>query len=270
MKKVNLAMVLTLFLLAFYGCYRHGYGKIIAKDVEYKCNDMTMQGYIAYDSAIKGKRPAVIIVHEWNGLGDYVKMRAKQVAELGYVAFCADIYGKGVRATTMEESAKLAGTYRADPKLMRERINAALDELKKNEMVDTENIAAMGYCFGGGVALELARNGADIKGVISFHGSINNLEPTITRTIKAKVLVMQGADDKSVGPDAIMAFTNDMRNIKADWQLILYGGAVHGFTNPANGNDPEKGVAYNEKADKRSWKAMKSFLKEIFTKTNSD
>ena len=267
MKKVSLVMaIIVLAVFASCGCCRRHQGKIIAQDLEYKSNGMEMQGYIAYDCAAKGKRPAVIIVHEWNGLGDYVKGRAKQVAELGYVAFCADIYGKGVRASSMEESAKLAGTYRSDPKLMRERITAALDEIRKHKLVDTENIAVMGYCFGGGVALELARSGADIKGVVSLHGTINNLEPAITRTIKAKVLVLHGVDDKGVTPDIVMAFQNEMRNINADWQFITYGGAVHGFTNPANGYDPGKGVAYNEKADMRSWKAMKSFLKEIFGK----
>ncbi|MFA5794185.1 MAG: dienelactone hydrolase family protein [Candidatus Brocadiia bacterium] len=240
--------------------------KIISKNVDYQCNGIPLEGCIAYGDCILGKRPAVIIVHEWDGLGDYVKRRAEEIARLGYLAFGADIYGKGVRPGSREESAKLAGTYRADPKLMRERITAALEEVKKNPLVDKENIAVMGYCFGGGVALELARSGADIRGAVSFHGSLNNLEPAVTRTINAKILILHGADDRSVTPEAITAFENEMRGARTDWQMVIYGNAVHGFTNSANGNDSSKGVAYDQTADRRSWEAMKGFFKEIFQK----
>ncbi|MBI4834990.1 MAG: dienelactone hydrolase family protein [Planctomycetes bacterium] len=266
MKYILLAIivVLLLFILSYKGDDKTP-ARIISENVEYKSNGVVMEGFIAYDGAVSGKRPAVIIVHEWDGLGNYVKSRAEQIARLGYVAFCADIYGKGVRASSSEESAKLAGTYRANPKLMRERITAALEELKNNELVDKDNIAAMGYCFGGGTVLELARTGADIKGVISFHGNLNNLDPATTKPIQAKILVLHGADDKSVTPEAMTAFEDEMRHAKTDWQIVIYGNAVHGFTNPAHGNDPGKGAAYEEKADKRSWEAMKSFLKEIFS-----
>ncbi|HLD35649.1 MAG TPA: dienelactone hydrolase family protein [Planctomycetota bacterium] len=264
MKYAILIIIILASLALFYKGPDNTQVRIISANVEYKCNGVPMEGYIAYNDMVLGKRPAAIIVHEWDGLGGYVKRRAKEIARLGYVAFCADIYGKGVRPGSKEESAKLAGTYRSNPALMRQRITAALDELKKNELVDKTNIAAMGYCFGGGVALELARSGASIKGAISFHGNFNNLEPVVTRTIKAKILILHGADDKSVTPETITAFQNEMRSGLVDWQMIIYGNAVHGFTNPAHGYNPETGVAYNEKADKRSWEAMKTFLEEIF------
>lgn len=262
MEKLITVFIIGIFI--FCGSIQNSSAKIITANVEYKSRDKIMEGYIAYDDAAGKKRPAVIIVHEWNGLGDYVKNRAEQIAQLGYVAFAADIYGKGVRAKTMEESGKLAGIYRSDRKLMRERINAALAEIKKNKLTDAKNIAAMGYCFGGGVVLELARSGADIKGAISFHGNLDSLSISDAKNIKAKVFAFHGADDPFVTPDIVAAFEKEMKSADIDWQLVIYGGAVHGFTNPANGNNPKKGLAYNKKADKRSWEAMKIFLKEIF------
>ncbi|MFH0977083.1 MAG: dienelactone hydrolase family protein [Spirochaetota bacterium] len=239
--------------------------KIITKDIEYKEGDTVLQGYLAYDNSIKGKRPGILIIHEWNGLGSYVKMRSEQIVKLGYVAFCADIYGKGIRPKNMEESGKQAGIYRADRELMRKRAAAGLAELRKQPMVDSARIAAMGYCFGGQCVLELARSGADISGAASFHGNLDTPFPEDAKNIKAKILVMHGANDPYVTRDQMNAFQDEMRKAdNVDWQLIIYSGAVHGFTNPANGNDSAKGLAYNKNADKRSWDAMKQFYKEIF------
>ncbi len=239
--------------------------EVITKDVEYKDGDTVLQGYLAYDSSIKGKRPGVLIIHEWDGLGSYVKMRAGQIAKLGYVAFCADIYGKGIRPKTMEESARQAGIYRADRELMRRRAAAGLNELRKQAMVDQARIAAMGYCFGGGCVLELARSGAGFSGAASFHGNLDTPDPEVAKNIKARILVMHGANDPYTKPEQLDAFQKEMRDaVNVDWQLIIYGGAVHGFTNPGNGNDPSMGLAYNESADKRSWEAMKQFYSEIF------
>ncbi len=237
---------------------------IKTENVEYKDGDTVLEGYLAYDSSLQGKQPAVLIVHEWTGLGDYVKRRAKQIAELGYVAFAVDIYGKGVRPSNAEEAATQAGIYRSDRKLMRRRAVAGLEQVKKYPFVDPDRIAAIGYCFGGGVALELARSGADIKGVVSFHGNLDTPNPNDAKNIKAKVLVLHGADDPHVPPEQVAAFQKEMRDAKVDWQMIFYGNAVHSFTNPGSGNDPSRGVAYNKEADMRSWQAMKDFFEEIF------
>lgn len=237
---------------------------IKTKTIEYYDGTIKLEGYLAYDDAIKGKAPGVIIVHEWTGLGEYAQRRAREVAALGYVAFAADIYGKGIRAGNPEDAAKLSSIYKADRKLARSRAMAALDELKTMKMVDQKKIAIMGYCFGGMVALELARCGADIVGTVAFHAPLDTPNPMDAGNIKGKVLVLHGADDPNVPAAARTAFEKEMRDAGVNWQMNIYGGAVHSFTNPAAGNDPGKGAAYNEQADQRSWEAMKSFFQEIF------
>ena len=210
--------------------------------VEYKDGDQVCEGFLAYDDAAKGKRPGVVVVHEWMGLGDYAKGRATKLAELGYVAFAADIYGKGIRAKDAKEAGALAGKFKGDLPLLRSRAKAAFDTLAKNGRVDTAKIFAIGYCFGGTTALELARSGAPVAGVVSFHGG----------------------DDPYVPPEQVQAFWDEMKKARVDYQLVVYGGAVHSFTSPEAGNDPSKGAAYDEKADKRSWEAMKAFFAELF------
>ena len=232
--------------------------------VEYRQGDATLEGYLAYDDALSGKRPGVLIVHEWWGLNDYIKGRADQLAQMGYVVFAADIYGKGKRAKNATEAGELARVYWSDRKLLRARANASLDILMKHQLTDPKRVAAIGYCFGGTTVLELARSGADIAGVISFHGGLDTPDPNDAKNIKAKVLVLTGADDPNVPASQVLAFADEMRKARVDWQLVMYGGAVHSFTNPASGNDPSKGVAYNEKADRRSWQAMKDFFGEMF------
>lgn len=228
---------------------------------EFTHGGRTFQGRFAWDDSIKGKRPAVLVVHEWYGHGPYVRRRAEELAKLGYLAFAGDMYGKGVYAKTHEEAAKLAGAVRGDRKLMRALGQANLDAMKKHELADGSKLAAMGYCFGGTAVLELARAGADVRGVVSFHGALDTPEPAAS--IKAKVLVLHGADDKHVNP-ALPAFEQEMRDAKADWQLVKYGGAVHSFTVPEAGDDPSKGMAYDAAADRRSWQAMKDFFSELF------
>jgi len=237
---------------------------IHTETVEYKQGDTTLEGFVAYDDAIQGKRPGVLVVHQWMGLTDYEKHRAEMLAQLGYVAFCADIYGKGVRPQSPAEAGAQAGKYKSDRQLLRARVNAGLDALRQQPLVDSKRIAAIGYCFGGTTVLELARSGADVAGVVSFHGGLDAPDPADGKNIKCEVLVCHGADDPFSSPQDIAAFENEMRKGDVDWQFIQYGGAVHSFTQPMAGNDNSKGAAYNEKADKRSWEAMKQFFTEIF------
>lgn len=232
--------------------------------VEYSEGGRTLEGYLTFDPAkVKKNTPAVIVVHEWTGLNDYAKQRADQLAEMGYIAFAADIYGKGVRPAR-EEAGKISGLYKNDRALFRRRVNAALDYLRMVKHVDDAKIAAIGYCFGGTGVLELARSGADVAGVVSFHGSLDSPTPEDAKNIKAKVLVLHGADDPGVPPAQVNAFMDEMRAADVDWQFHAYSNAVHAFTNRSAGNDNSKGAAYNELADKRSWEEMKLFLKEIF------
>jgi dienelactone hydrolase len=239
-------------------------GAIRTETVEYREGNVTLEGFLAYDDALTARRPGVLVVHEWNGLGDYVKGRARELAALGYVAFAADIYGKGVRPKTAEESAKESAIYRADRSLMRRRANAGLAELLRQPLVDPKRVAAIGYCFGGGVVLELARGGADIAGVVSFHGMLDTQNPADAKNIRAKVLALQGAEDPVAPIATVAAFEKEMDDAHVDWYLVIYGNTVHGFTNPANGTDPSKGVAYNVESDGRSWREMRDFFGEIF------
>jgi len=232
--------------------------------IEYKQGDTTLEGYLAYDDSITDKSPGVLVVHDWHGLDDYAKSRTEQLAKLGYVAFAADIYGKGVRPTTPKECGEQAGKYKGDRALLQARVNAGLDVLKKNPNVDAARIAAIGYCFGGTTVLELARSGADVAGIVTFHGGLDNPTPDNAKNIHCKVLVLHGADDPNVPPAQVAAFQDEMRKAGVDWQMTYYSGAVHAFTRPDAGNDNSKGVAYNERADKRSWQAMKDFFTELF------
>ncbi|TAF11268.1 MAG: dienelactone hydrolase family protein [Nostocales cyanobacterium] len=236
---------------------------IRTKTIEYKQGNTVLEGYIAYDDAIKGKRPGVLVVHEWNGLQSYAKQRTEQLAKLGYVAFAADIYGKGVRPKNAQESGVQAKIYRDDRKLLRARAHAGLKVLQNYKLTDAKRIAAIGYCFGGGTVLELARSGANIAGVVSYHGNLDTPNPEDAKNIKSKVLVLHGADDPFVPQEQLQGFENEMRQAKVDWQLISYGGAVHAFTNPVYKGEI-KGALYNKAADQRSWQAMRQFFAEIF------
>jgi dienelactone hydrolase len=245
-------------------CAFSAQAKIVTQVVQYKQGDTTLEGFLAYDDAITGKRPGVLIVHQWMGLTDYEKQRAEQIAGLGYVAFCADIYGKGVRPKDTTEAGVEATKYKSDRALLRLRVNAGLDELKKNPLVDDSRVAAIGYCFGGTTVIELALSGAQLNGIVSFHGGLDAPSPSDAKNIKCKVLVCHGADDPFEKASDLAAFEDEMRQANVDWVLIKYGGAVHSFTQPMAGNDNSKGAAYNERADRRSWAAMKMFLAGIF------
>ncbi|MCC9003352.1 MAG: dienelactone hydrolase family protein [Candidatus Competibacter sp.] len=239
---------------------------IETRSVEYRQGNTRLVGYLAFPKDVTGPLPGILVVHEWMGLNDYAKHRADQLAELGYIAFAADIYGDGKIAANREEAGKLAGSYKNDRPLLRARVAAGLATLKAQPGVTGDKIAAIGYCFGGTAVLELARSGADIAGVVSFHGGLDTPTSQDAKNIRAKVLALHGADDPYVPADQVAAFENEMRQAGVDWQLIVYGGAVHGFTNPANGTDNSKGAAYNALADARSWVAMQQFFNELFAK----
>jgi dienelactone hydrolase len=238
---------------------------IHTETVTYKCDDTVCEGYLTYDDAQPGRRPGVLVVHEWLGLNDYAKKRADMLAELGYVAFACDMYGKGVRGKAPEDGPKLSAPLKENRFLMDARATAGLAVLRGHDKVDTLKIAAIGYCFGGTSALQLARGGANIRGVVAFHAGLSTNLPARPGMVKARVLVCQGADDPHVPPAEVIAFEEEMRKVGADWQLNTYGNAVHGFTNPA-ANDKAHGVAYNAEADRRSWQAMKDFFAEVFAK----
>ena len=237
--------------------------KIVSQNVEYRQGDAVLEGYLAYDDGTEGKRPGVLVVHEWWGLNDYVRTRVEKLAELGYVAFALDMYGKGIWTTDPQKAGELAGHLRGKP-IMRQRARTGLEILQKNNFVDPKRIAAIGYCFGGTTVLELAYSGADIAGVVSFHGGLTAPKPEDMHAIKAKILVLHGADDGFISSENIAAFQDGMRQAGVDWQMVYYGAAAHSFTNPAADKANAKGLAYNPTADKRSWNHMQLFFKEIF------
>ena len=256
MKKLFIAIYILLIATAVNA-------EVVSQNVEYKHEDIVLEGYLAYDDTAKGKRPGVLVVHEWWGLNDYVKTRVDKLATLGYVAFALDMYGKGIWTDQASKAQELSGHLRGKP-IMRQRAAAGLEILRKNERVDPTKIAAIGYCFGGTTVLELAYSGADIGGVVSFHGGLTAPKAEDMSRIKAKILVLHGANDAFVPPDKIAAFQEGVGKAGADWQMIYYGGAVHSFTNPAADKKNINGLAYSPSADERSWKHMQLFFNEIF------
>ena len=242
--------------------------EVTTKVIEYKDGDTVLEGFVAWDSVKSAApRPGVLVVHQWMGLTDYEKGRCKQLAELGYVAFAVDIYGKGVRPANVQDAGKQAGLFKKDRELYRRRLNLGLAQLQAQEGVAKDKVAAIGYCFGGTGAIELARSGANIQGVVSFHGGLDSPAPADGKNIKAKLLICHGADDPFVPAADIAAFQTELNAAKVDWQMINYSHAVHSFTQPMGGNDNSRGAAYNELADKRSWIAMRDLFVELFGPT---
>jgi dienelactone hydrolase len=223
-----------------------------------------LTGYIARPEAAKGKVPGVVVVHQWMGLTDHERKVSDDLAKLGYVALAADIYGEGVHPANPGEAGKLAGSYKGDRAVYRRRIGAAIETLKAQKGVDASRLAVIGFCFGGTGALEAARAGLPVKGVVSFHGGLDVPAGYSAEPISAKVLVCHGADDPFVPAKDVSAFQDEMRKAKADYVFVAYAGAVHSFTQKEAGNDNSKGAAYNEAAHRRSWQHMKDFFKEIF------
>ena len=239
---------------------------IKTETVKYKAGTVDAVGFVAYNDSVKGKRPGILIVHEWWGLNDYAKNRAKQLAELGYVAFAADIYGGAQTTEDPAVAGKWAGALRnGDRKELRTRVAAALEQLKANPNVDAQRTAAIGYCFGGTTVLELARSAWRwVNAVVSFHGDLSIAQPAEAGKVKAKILVCHGGDDQFESPEQIQAFQDEMRKANVDWQMNIYSHAVHAFTNPDSDKHGIPGIAYNKEADHRSWQAMIDFFNETF------
>jgi dienelactone hydrolase len=239
---------------------------IKTQELTYAEGGTNFKGFLAWDDAISGKRPGVLVVHEWWGLNDYVRSRAKQLAELGYTALAVDMFGEGKVADHPKDAGAFAGALMKDPQVAMARFQAAMQALKSQATVDPDKIAAIGYCMGGAIVLSAARQGFDLDAVASFHGSLGGLLP-IKGPIKAKILVCHGADDSFIPPEAVEAFKKEMKDANADLKFVSYLGAKHGFSNPAadeNGKKFEIDLAYNEKADTDSWKELKALLAAVF------
>jgi dienelactone hydrolase len=237
--------------------------------VKYQQGGAQFQGYLAYDDAVQGKRPGVLVVPEWWGLNDYARHRAQMLAQLGYVAFVADMYGNGQTTEDPKQAGQWSGALKSNRVLLRQRVNAALEQLKNNQRVDPQKTAAIGYCFGGTSAIELARSGADVKGIVGFHAGLDSPNPADGKNIKGKVLICLGANDTFSSPQDKQAFEDEMRQNHVDWEMNLYGNAVHSFTNPGADKYGIPGIAYNAEADRRSWQAMQDFFGELFGGTPS-
>ncbi|MGB1125172.1 MAG: dienelactone hydrolase family protein [Phycisphaeraceae bacterium] len=260
MKYFTLLLAVTLWALPTHGA-------VVTKEHVYMDGDTALTSYMAWDHAlIKSKAtrlPGVLIVHQWMGVTDYERRRARELAQLGYFVCVIDIYGTDFKPTNMQEAGKASSTFKNDRKLFRKRLNLGLKHFVDCALVDASRIAAIGYCFGGTGVLELARSGADVAGVVSFHGGLDSPTPEDGKNIRSKVLVLHGADDPFVSREGIDAMKKEFNDAKVDWQMIEYSGAVHSFTQPMAGDDPKRGAAYNEKADKRSWQHMRAFFSEV-------
>ncbi len=236
------------------------------ENVTYNANGVTMKGYLVYDSTKPGKRPGILVVHEWWGLNDYPKMRARKLAQLGYVAMAVDMYGDGKIANNPDEAGKMAGPFYKNLELTKSRFDAALNKLKTVDEVDTSQIGAIGYCFGGGVVLNVARMGEPLVGVVSFHGTLLGA-PARKDLLKSKILVCHGQADQAVKLEDLEAFKKQMDSIGANYTVKVYPNATHAFTNPMTTEIGEKynlPMRYNAAADSASWADMKDFFGRIF------
>lgn len=236
---------------------------IVSNTVGYLDDEVLLEAFFAFDDSLSGRRPSVLINHTWAGRDDFVAEKAVKLAELGYVGFAVDMYGKGVLGSSAEENAKLMQPFMDNRQMLQKRMHSALNAVKLMPWVDDRKIAAIGFCFGGLCSLDLARTGADLKGVVSFHGLLGAPGNTQNNAIKAKILALHGHDDPMVPVEQVIAFEQEMTKAGADWQLHTYGHTMHAFTNPV-ANNPDFGTVYQPDADRRSWLAMENFLTEVF------
>lgn len=268
MKFIVIAAILFTSLLII-SCSKTESSKsdLVEKEITYQSDSTTLKGFLVYDNSIKGKRPGVLIVHEWWGLNDYARKRARMLAELGYTALALDMFGEGKTATHPQDAQKFASFIFSNLKVGEERFMAAYNLLKQQETVDPNEIAAIGYCFGGGIVLHMASIGTDLKTAASFHGSLGAVVPPKKGEIKAFLLVCNGADDPFTTQDQIQTFKAEMDSADVQYEFINYKGAVHSFTNPGADSLGEKfnmPLAYNEKADKDSWQQMQKVFNRVF------
>lgn len=236
---------------------------IVSNTINYLDGDTVLEGFFAYDDKVEGRRPAVLINHAWAGRNDFVAEKALKLAELGYFAFAVDMYGKGVLGQNIDQNKALMQPFMDDRKLVLSRMNAALYAVKQMPWVDDNQLAAIGFCFGGLCVLDLARSGVDIKGVVSFHGLLDFPAAQQKNKVLSKVLVLHGNDDPMVSETQLETLRRDLSIAGADWQIHIYGHTMHAFTNPA-ANDPGFGTVYNSDAERRSWASMQLFLQDIF------
>lgn len=232
--------------------------------IEYQHGDAVLEGFMAWDDSVSGARPAVAIAHAWAGRTEFECEKAKMLAAMGYVGFALDMFGKGVRGNSVEENQALITPFVQDRALLQARMHLAVEVLRQQPEVDTINVGAMGFCFGGMCVLDLARSESDVKGVISFHGLFFPADNTAGNKISAKVLCLHGYDDPMVPPDMVIALAKEMTDAGADWQIHAYGNTQHAFTNP-EANDTALGTIYSPVAEQRALTAMKNFLGEIFS-----
>lgn len=230
--------------------------------VEYSHGEAVLEAYVAYNES-EEKRPGVLIFHAWQGRDDFVCKKAEMLANFGYVGFALDLYGKGVLGGSVEENMELMNPFIADRQFLLERMGAGLGAVLKHPMVDKERLGAIGFCFGGLCALDLARSGAPLKGVVSFHGLLDPPEGVKRGAIDAKILVLHGHDDPMVVPEQVLAFEKEMVGFSVDWQVHVYGKTMHAFTNPV-ANDRNLGTVYSPIGEKRAFRAMQNFFCEIF------
>ena len=237
-----------------------------AETVTYSDAGVTLKGFLAYNDKVTGKRPGVLVMPEAFGLGKNAKARAQRLAKLGYVTLGGDPFGDGREFTDLQEAIKVAGALAADPAKFRARARAGIDKLASLPQVDSSRLAAIGYCMGGTFALELARDGAPLRGVVSFHGRLQTQRPAVAGQVKAKILVCHGSDDPMIQTAQVNGFIDEMTLARADWEMISYGNTVHSFTNPDADGTMMPGIKFNAQSDARSWLAMKNFFEEIFAK----
>jgi len=240
--------------------------EVLKKAVSYQHEDVKLEGYLAYDDSIEGKRPAVLVSHEWWGLNDYVRQRVERLAAMGYVAFGLDMYGKHKVTKHPQQAAEWMKQVNRDVHLWQQRALAGLEVLKKEPKTDTARIAAIGYCFGGATVQQLAYSGANIKGVVSFHGTLLPPPDDQGKRVKAKILICHGGSDPFIEEGAVQHYISAMERSGLDWQMVIYGGAKHSFTNPEADRMGMNALQYSKSADQRSWEHMKRFFEEIFGK----
>lgn len=261
------SFVCLLAALVTLGVALPAWSKMTGKEVEYTAGETRLKGYLAWDDARKGKLPGVLVVHEWWGHNDYARMRARMLADLGYIALAVDMYGNGVQAQHPDEAGMFAAMINKNRELGLARFNAAAAFLKSQPATDGSRLAAIGYCFGGGVVLNMARSGADLRGVASFHGSLASDVPAEPGAVRAKIFVANGAADSFIPPEQIATFMSEMAKAGADLRFHNFPGAKHSFTNPAADDFAKRfnmPIAYHAEADRRSWEELKTFLAEIF------